>query len=255
MHREESEAGARADGRPEGEDVPLGRDVVRELDRRAIQDFGLPALLLMENAGRACADEALAMLPGAGRAGEVVVLCGPGNNGGDGLVVARTLHNRGVSVRVGFVGELERLERCSEDVRTNARLWRALGGAIHEIASLADLAGLEARLANAALVVDALFGTGLTRPLRDPWAAAVRAMDAAPAAVLAVDLPSGLDADTGEVLGACARAAATVTFVAPKPGLVRGEGPRLAGRVRVAEIGIPRELLEAARRAAPRVSS
>jgi NAD(P)H-hydrate epimerase len=184
-----------------------------------------------------------------GKAAEpVLVLCGPGNNGGDGLVIARTLFNRGVAARVVFVGPRERLEAGGDDVRLEARLWRALGQEIELVERANQLGSVRERLARAPLVVDALFGTGLARPLGEPYLSAIAAVNAAGRPVLAVDLPSGLDADSGEVLGAAVRATATVTFVARKPGLARGHGPKLCGRVVVAEIGIPRTLLEEALR-------
>lgn len=216
----------------------LSRAAVRALDRRAIEEYGIPSLLLMENAGRACADEAEALLEPAG--GPVLVLCGPGNNGGDGLVIARTLHNRGVEVSALHVGPRSGLASASDDYRTNLRLWRGLGQELEGLETVSDLHGLARRLEGCALVVDALFGTGLTRALVDPWRGVLEVLAAAHRSVLAVDLPSGLDADTGAVLGAAARAEVTVTFVAPKPGLQLGRGPELCGRVVVAEIGIPR---------------
>jgi hydroxyethylthiazole kinase-like uncharacterized protein yjeF len=222
-------------------ELVLTRDQSRELDRRATLEYGVPALLLMENAGRACADVALEML--GARRGPVVVLAGAGNNGGDGLVVARTLWNRGVEARVLLAGPRERLERASDEVRANARMWELLGKAIEPVLDERSAVALAAELPRAALLVDALFGTGLVRPLGGLEAALVRALDAAEAPILAVDLPSGLDADTGEVLGVAARASATVTFVARKRGLLAGRGPALAGRVTVAEIGVPRRLL------------
>jgi NAD(P)H-hydrate epimerase len=222
----------------------LTRAAVRELDRRAIQEVGVPGLVLMENAGRACADTAEELL--AGHAGPTLVLVGSGNNGGDGLVVARTLANRGRAVRVVFVGAHEKLERGTPDFDANLRLWRAQGGAVDVAASPGEIAELGSALAEAALVVDALFGTGLTRTLEEPYPRLFDLVRASATRVLAVDLPSGLDADTGQVLGAALRADVTVTLVAEKPGLRLGAGPELAGRVRVAEIGIPRFLIEEA---------
>jgi len=227
-------------------ELVLSRAAVRELDRRAIEEYGVPSILLMENAGRACADEALRMLGDA--RGPVLVLCGPGNNGGDGLVIARTLWNRGVEVGAVFVGPRDGLESGRPDLALNLRLWRGLGRTIDVVETPSEVAELSTPLARAALLVDALFGTGLARELAEPWRGVIGLVNAARRPVLAVDLPSGLDADTGAVLGAAVRATLTVTFVARKPGLSRGSGPELSGRIVVAEIGIPRALLEAAAR-------
>ena len=227
-------------------DLLLSRAAVRELDRRAIEEFGVPSLLLMENAGRACADAAEALAARGPR--PIVVLCGPGNNGGDGLVIARTLHNRGHAARAVFVGSERMLEAGSADFRTNLALWRGLGCSLFVVASERGAEELAGELAAASLAVDALFGTGLVRELEEPWRSAIRALNASQRPVLAVDLPSGLDADTGEVHGAAVRAAHTVTFVAKKLGMLAGRGPELCGRVTVAEIGIPRPLLDEAAR-------
>jgi NAD(P)H-hydrate epimerase len=222
----------------------LSRSAARALDRRTTAEHGLPSLVLMENAGRASADEAARMLGGS--RGPVLVLCGPGNNGGDGFVVARTLENRGTAVEAVFVGPSARLADASPDFATHLRLWRGLGHGLETVATPREVEALEPRLARAALIVDALFGTGLDRPLGEPWLALVRRLNAARRPVLALDLPSGLDADTGAELGAAVRAACTVTFVARKPGFALGIGPEVCGRVVVAEIGVPRAWIEAA---------
>jgi len=227
----------------------LTRAAVRELDRRAIEEFRVPSLLLMENAGRACADE-VQRVPAHHPTEPVRVLCGPGNNGGDGLVIARTLWNRGVHVKVDFVGPREKLEAPDGDFGTNLRLWQRLGRTVDLVETADDAAALAPLLKRAPVVVDALFGTGLARALEDPWRAVVREVNASGRPVLAVDIPSGLDADTGEVLGEAVRATVTVTFVAEKTGFRVGRGPDLCGRVVVAEIGIPRPLLEHAERVA-----
>ena len=228
----------------------LGRDVVRELDRRAIEEYGMPSFALMENAGRACVDEIGAWLSSERATAPVAVVCGPGNNGGDGLVIARTLVNRGIEAEVLFVGDAGLLTSASPDVTRNVALWRGLGRDVTFLPDVDAVLSAVPRLGHSGCIVDALFGTGLTRELAGPWAEAVRRMDEAAAPVLAVDLPSGLDADTGEVLGAACRADATVTFVARKPGFLRRRGPELSGPVIVAEIGIPRPLLEEAARQA-----
>jgi NAD(P)H-hydrate epimerase len=230
-----------------GPDSPpsLTREQVRELDRRAIEEFGIPSSILMENAGRACAEAALELVAGRG-GGPVLVLCGPGNNGGDGFVVARTLRNRGLEVELVLAAELERLDRASADVALNARLWKALGGGIGTASTPAEVDRVLPRLMESALVVDALFGTGLVRELASPLTDLVLGLNAAERPVLAVDVPSGLDANTGDVLGAAVRATTTVTFVAPKPGFRRGRGPEHCGRVLTAEIGIPAAWIEEA---------
>jgi NAD(P)H-hydrate epimerase len=222
--------------------APLTREASRELDRRAIFEVGVPSLVLMENAGRACADVAERML--SERDGATIVLVGPGNNGGDGLVIARTLSNRGRVARVVFVGAHEQLERGTPDFQANLALWRAHGGSVAVAVSPGELAALAGELGEAGLIVDALFGTGLARPLEAPYPALFAAVEASGAPVLAVDLPSGLDANTGLVQGAALRADVTVTFSAEKVGLRLADGPRLAGRVEVAEIGVPRFLLD-----------
>ena len=224
----------------------ITREEAREADRRAIEEYGIPSILLMENAGRACADEVEAML-GESPEGPVLVLCGPGNNGGDGLVIARTLWNRGRDVDVVFVGDEAKLEQGGADVVTNARLWRGLGRRIELALAPAEIAALATRMRGAAVIVDALFGTGLTRAPRAPWSEVIAAIGAAGRPVLAVDLPSGLDANRGEVLAGdpagAVVAEVTVSFGGAKSGFTLADGPRCCGRVVVAEIGIPRSYL------------
>ncbi len=192
---------------------------MREAERRVIAG-GVTGRRLMERAGRAAADAAMAMIaPGA----TVSVLCGPGNNGGDGFVVARVLRDRGYAVRVGLLGERTAL---AGDAAAAARDW---GDAVAPAADL-DL--------DAALVVDGLFGTGLSRPLAGEAARIVEAVNRAGRPVLALDIPSGIDADTGAVLGAAIRASATVTFAASKPGHWLMPGRDHAGALRIADIGV-----------------
>ena len=223
---------------------------VRELDARATSDFGVPSELLMESAGRACVDAAQELL-GRSR-GPVAIFCGPGNNGGDGLVIARTLFNRGIDVRPVLVGDFDDPQALSADTRANLARLRATEVPLERIRGEAGAeAGdspdgtIERALSGAALAVDALFGTGLARSLRPPFSTVVERLVAGGVPILAVDLPSGLQADTGERLGPVAPATMTVTFAVWKRGLIEGAGPSCAGRVRVAEIGIPRVLVEA----------
>lgn len=201
----------------------LGREGARAFDKKWI-DAGVPSLLLMENAGRGAADVAVGMLGGRASGQRVVVVCGTGNNGGDGLVVARRLHTLGASVRVLLVGEEEKL---THEAAVQARAYRAVG----RIEPFGDF--------EADLVVDALFGTGLSRALEGAAAAAVDRINASGAKILALDVPSGLDANTGAVLGTCVRATRTATFGYAKTGLYTPRGSEHVGGIDVVDIGVP----------------
>jgi hydroxyethylthiazole kinase-like uncharacterized protein yjeF len=194
-------------------------------DRLAVA-AGVASLTLMENAGRAVADEVASMVPvGA----PIAVLCGPGNNGGDGFVAARHLRERGYDVRLTLLGDRTALKGDA------AVMAQRYGG---EVAPLSASA-----LEGAQLIVDALFGAGLTRPLEGAAAADVAAMNASGAPVLAVDGPSGLDGTTGTAAGAVAHAQRTITFFRRKPGHLLLPGREYCGLVRVADIGIPVSVL------------
>lgn len=213
---------------PEPTPAALTCAQVRELDRWAIDDLGLPALVLMENAGRGAAE----VLRGLGLRGRVVVCCGKGNNGGDGLVLARHLLNVGIDVHAwlfanpaGLSPECAVHWRVTQRLPLPARLW---DGAVPE---QADLDGAE-------WIVDALFGTGLAGPVRPPYDCVIERINAAPGRVLAVDIPSGLDGDTGAPHGAAVRADHTVTFVAPKVGYDNPAAAAWLGQVHVVDIGI-----------------
>jgi hydroxyethylthiazole kinase-like uncharacterized protein yjeF len=203
-------------------------DEMRAIDRWAIDDQGVPSLDLMERAGAGVA-AAVADLPPTG---PVRVVCGKGNNGGDGLVIARRLGELGVEAEALLLFPPAEL---SADARTNHERLAAAGGAIAEV----DAAQLDAALEGSGAVVDALLGTGFSGSPRAPLDAAIAAIDAAACPVVAVDVPSGVDASTGEVAGACVRADVTVTFHAAKLGLWVMPGKAYVGRVDVIEIGIP----------------
>jgi len=206
----------------------VGAATMRALDRYAIDDLGIPGEILMESAGTAVARSVLAVRPPGG---SVVVVCGAGNNGGDGWVVARVLRGLGVAVRVAFVGDPTALRG---DAAAHRRRALAMGVAAGPVA---------AGLPRADVVVDAIFGTGLSREVEGEPARAIRAIQDASdeALVVAVDLPSGVCADTGRVLGVAVEADRTVTLGAPKLGLALEPGRTLAGEVVVARIGIPDE--------------
>ena len=212
----------------------LTREEVRALDRRAIEEYGVPGVVLMENAGRGAAEVLLSL----GIHGWVVVCCGKGNNGGDGFVIARHLDNHRVPVQVLLFA---RPEELSGDAAINYHTLARAGLSVEVHAgNPVDVAAIRRELATAEWVVDALFGTGLSGPVRPPFDQVIAAINDSPARVLAVDIPSGLDCDTGEPLGPTGRAVHTVTFVAQKKGFANPAARAWLGQVHVVGIGAPR---------------
>jgi NAD(P)H-hydrate epimerase len=209
----------------------LTRAQVRELDRRAIEEYGVPGVVLMENAGRGAAELLIAL----GIHGRVLVCCGKGNNGGDGFVITRHLANRGVQVNaLLFV----RPEELTGDALTNYRILERRRYPIQVMAD-ADLDRFKRELDRAEWIVDALFGTGLSGPVRAPFDKIIEMINARQGRVLAVDIPSGLDCDTGKPLGVAVRACHTVTFVAQKTGFANPAAAEWLGRVHIADVGVP----------------
>jgi ADP-dependent NAD(P)H-hydrate dehydratase / NAD(P)H-hydrate epimerase len=200
-------------------------DEMRALDRWAIEHEGVPSLELMERAG----SEVARVVTELDFDGPVSIVCGRGNNGGDGLVVARLLREHGHAAEVLLLFPEEDL---SPDARANLARTEA---------RLVAAEALPAALGGSAVVVDAILGTGFSGSPRPPLDAAIEAINGAGATVVAVDVPSGVDASTGEVEGACVRADLTVTFQAHKLGLWVAPGKAHAGRVAVVDIGIPRD--------------
>jgi len=198
------------------------RDIL-EIERQCLPDAHPP---LMERAGRAAAEEAARLIES--RPGPVLIVCGPGNNGGDGLVLARELRRKGRGTVVVFAGDFTRLPK--DAAHAHAAFLRAGGQ------TLADLPPPPE--GGWALIVDALFGIGLQRPIEGRVAEWIDTLNALPAPRLAIDVPSGLDADTGRVLGTCLRATRTTTFIALKPGLLTLDGPDHCGEISLQRIGI-----------------
>lgn len=214
--------------------IRLSRSQVREIDRLAIEQYHIPGIVLMENAALAVADVACEMLDN-NCVGQVLILAGGGNNGGDGLAAARHLHNRGADVTIMLTGDPGRF---AGDALINWRIVQAMGLTTRPVdpTTLAHTPAM--------LVIDAIFGTGLTRPPREPFAAVVQALKQARTPVLSVDLPSGLDADSGLPLGPiCVTATRTITFVAEKSGFSNPAAAQYLGHVTAADIGAPRELI------------
>ncbi len=212
---------------------------MRLIDEKAIHEFGIPSLILMEHAGLACARETLKLLRGKGK--KVAVFCGKGNNGGDGFVVARHLANRGFEPIVFyFQSPLE----MKPDPLANFRILEKIKVSLIDCSENLPVGRVKAALKKVRVVVDALFGTGLSKPVGEPFKTAIALMNKSGRPVVSVDIPSGLNADTGEVMGACVRATVTVALGLPKKGFLRREAKRFIGRVVVADISIPRNLLQ-----------
>jgi NAD(P)H-hydrate epimerase len=221
----------------------LSRAQVRDYDRRAIEEYGVPGIVLMENAGRGAAE----LLTGLGVSGRVVICCGKGNNGGDGFVIARHLDPRKVDLRVLLFCRPEELRgdaKVNCDILTKA----SLPMTIHADPDVSD-AAIAQELRGAEWIVDALFGTGLQGPVRAPFDRVIAAINKSGSKVFAVDIPSGLDCDTGEPKGVTVRANHTATFVAMKKGFLQPASAHWTGDVHVIDIGAPRRLLEEALRA------
>lgn len=193
-------------------------------DRMAQEKLGLSSLILMENAGRSVAEEAL-KLP----AQKILVICGVGNNGGDGFVAARHLLNAGKEVKVSIVGNLDKLKH---DPKTNLKVLENLGVKI----VLPDFSWPD-------LIIDSIFGIGLNSNIREPYLSVINKINQVNKPVLSIDVPSGLEADTGKVLGVAVKAQTTVTFVAHKKGFYLLDGPKYCGNVITRNIGVDPELI------------
>ena len=213
---------------------------MRDADRQTIEDVGIPSMVLMENAGR----QVVAALEAAYEDlsdKHVSVLCGPGSNGGDGFVVARTLHQRGVDVSVFVVAPMAAIKG---DARLNLEILGRLGLTAVEIADEQTWDLHFSEISQSDLIVDAIFGTGLKSPLGGMMETVAADVNASGIPVVAVDLPTGLSADRAEPIGECIRAAMTVTLGAPKVPLVLPPGESEAGNIVVADIGIPPEIID-----------
>jgi NAD(P)H-hydrate epimerase len=211
----------------------LSREQCRALDRHAIDVIGVPGVVLMENAGRNMAE----LLRSLGVRGPVVVCCGRGNNGGDGFVIARHLDNAGVTVRVVLFA---RAEDVAGDAAVNWRLLAHTGATVTALAD-PDEATLRQELGGADWIVDALVGSGQQGRLRPPLDRVAAAINASAAPVLAVDIPSGLDCDTGEPQGTTVRAHHTATVAALKKGFAAAAAKEWLGEVHVVDMGLPRK--------------
>jgi len=211
---------------------------MREADRRTIKELGLSGAVLMENAGLRVAEAVMAVNP-CGR--KVVIVAGPGNNGGDGAVAARHLSQAGLTVSLWAAARPEQYRGEAED---NFKFLSNSGIRWLHILENKELPAFKADLKEAGLIVDALLGTGSSRPVEGLFAEIIRCINEQEAPVLAVDIPSGVCADSGQILGAAVRACWTVTLAYPKQGLFLFPGAELAGEISIANIHIPPSLVE-----------
>lgn len=206
------------------------REIVREIDRASIDEFGIPGLILMENAGRAVAKVVLQEFP---EAKKIAIFAGGGNNGGDGFVVARHLIGAGFDVITYLVSDPKKYKG---DALTNLEALHKIGG------KMVEVKGSVSEYKQADLIIDALFGTGLDREIKGFYREVIEFINSQPIPRLAIDLPSGLDSDTGFPLGVSVKADVTVTFVIPKLGLAIYPGIDYAGKVYLVDITTPNVL-------------
>jgi hydroxyethylthiazole kinase-like uncharacterized protein yjeF len=216
--------------------VLMTRQQVRAFDRWAIETLGIPGVVLMENAGRSCAELILEKLASV-KEPVVSVFCGTGNNGGDGFVTARHLYKAGINVKVIICGDRAKIKG---DAKINLDIVEKMniGIDVIDMAETDLVLQINALTEQSSLLVDALFGTGLTGKLRDEYIELIEQMNSLKKPIIAVDIPSGLDCDSGLPLGTSIKALATVTLVAVKSGFTATESQIYTGDVYVASIGV-----------------
>jgi ADP-dependent NAD(P)H-hydrate dehydratase / NAD(P)H-hydrate epimerase len=219
----------------------LNSSQMREADRRTIDDIGIPSLVLMENAGRQAVAAIEAMYSDLMER-QVAILCGRGNNGGDGFVIARTLVQRGVDVAVFLLGVVQEVRG---DARTNLEILGRLGITVIEVADSQAWELHFSEFSDSDLIVDAIFGTGLNAPVTGLIESVIADVNASGVPIVAIDLPSGLSADVTRPTGPCIDASLTVTLAAPKLPLVLPPAETHAGDIVIADIGIPGEVIDA----------
>jgi hydroxyethylthiazole kinase-like uncharacterized protein yjeF len=217
--------------------LPATAFQIQQLDHAAIEKLKIPSLKLMENAGgkssRIISKELKPNQP-------VVIFCGKGNNGGDGFVVARRLLKKGVNTMVVLTADRADLK---SDCRINYERYIKAGGGVIEAEDLRAFNKIKNKIQKAALIADALFGVGLKGELPEFYRQVIKFLNKSGRRIIAIDVPSGLDATSGKILGASIKADKTITFTLPKKGFFRNQGPYHCGEISVIDIGIPRRLL------------
>jgi ADP-dependent NAD(P)H-hydrate dehydratase / NAD(P)H-hydrate epimerase len=218
----------------------LNADQMREADRRTIEDIGIPSLVLMENAGRQVVAAMESFFQDLSDR-QVAIISGKGNNGGDGFVVARTLHQRGIDVSVFVVGQVSEIKG---DARINLEILGRLGISVVEVADEGQWELHFSEISDHDLIVDALFGTGLKAALSGIYETIIADINGSGIQVVSIDLPSGVSADTSDLIGDSVEATITVTLAAPKLPLILPPAEQKSGEVVIADIGIPAEVID-----------
>ncbi|MBN2456070.1 MAG: NAD(P)H-hydrate epimerase [Sedimentisphaerales bacterium] len=216
--------------------VVLSRDQVRAFDAWAINELGIPGVVLMENAGRSCAELIKEKLKSKAKP-KVCIFCGTGNNGGDGYVIARQLLNNNFMVKVVIIGDRKKIKG---DAAINLQILQKLSQSIEslDLETSRIASRIKSFTAGADMLVDGIFGTGLEGPVRGDYKILIDSINSQICPILAIDIPSGLDCDTGQPLGTAIRADYTVTFAAAKAGFKSATALQYTGQVFVASIGI-----------------
>ncbi len=215
-------------------------DEIRELDRKATEELGIPGVVLMENAGIQVVQVMQKRYPDLKKC-RVLIVCGKGNNGGDGFVVARHLYNRGIEVRITLLAEKQQL---NGDAKLNFEIAAKMNLPIVEITSNEQLPAFRNLLHQADVIVDAILGTGLKNAVKGLYKHVIESINKTNIPIIAVDIPSGLSSDTGAVLGSCIHADATATFAIPKRGHSLYPAAAYVGKLEVVDIGIPKKLVD-----------
>lgn len=214
---------------------------IQNLDNIAINKHKIDSLFLMENAGRVVSEEVASILKNK-KTKKVVVICGKGNNGGDGFVAARYLINQGFEVKNFLIGKVKEI---TSDAYANLDMLLKLNQKIFEVSGPKAFNSQKKNIKDCAVVIDAIFGVGLKGELREPCKTIIKFLNRSKKIVISVDVPSGLDANTGLPLGTCVKADRTVTFTLAKKGFFINQGPKFIGKLRIADIGIPKNLIRA----------
>jgi NAD(P)H-hydrate epimerase len=213
---------------------------MQELDRKSIEVYRIPGIVLMENAGRAAVEVIIGNFPDIQKK-TIAIIAGKGNNGGDGFVMARYLLNRGISVKVFLLTDPKSLRG---DAEINFNIFHHMKGEIVPVPSSKDYQKVKKSLENFDLLIDGIFGTGLDAEVRGYYREVIDHLNTLQKPIVAIDVPSGLDADTGKPLGTAVRASLTITFGLPKVGHLVSPGIDYVGSLKIVDIGIPKRLVE-----------